>query len=591
MFETAALLTAVLFGQVDGMYMAGSSVVQNRSIAVDKTPDYSSNSDVELYLDNNFATHYFANLTDNFGQNDEGTCSFVAAQMLLTYFDTYWDDNIVDDSYITKTIVAGEDSGDFIGIESPGGTPDPLYAKSGTADNYLKFVQSYAGVSLHYYLISLANDLFDDYGDTEYSLSVSRTSQLISHYLRDKRGYSSADFTLEYRSYNSDRNIDDWVIDNIRNGTPVFTAVTYSTSYHAAVAYDYEEESGEIYFHTGWHSDARTYEHYSYSELKVDQIKEAFVLDFNSDHRHSGNYLYVDLNGDLSDYCICYSVVPWNIRVENYYLDQLPTYVWTALRGDWYKNLTYRVAFLTLSGYERLVVSRVSGLSLRLNTTQFTSVLSIPTSAYKIYISLERNGVDFLDDLYFVRQIDDPISYHRFTQVIPSDWGFDSRYWFENEGIRTTTLNVDGLSIGTSRLRCGYIEKKYVILSPRRENAGEAYLELTFDRRVYYFGYSALWWSAKEDAISADIYVRDTTGKWIESIDLMSMGLPEGGVNPRRELLFFSSGITGVRFEATAAASGDRNKGRLCIDDLLFSTSSAAYDHYFADYRSTYLDR
>lgn len=42
--------------------------------------------------------NYFTNLTTNFGNNQEGTCGYVALASMLTYYDTFWSDIIVPDN-------------------------------------------------------------------------------------------------------------------------------------------------------------------------------------------------------------------------------------------------------------------------------------------------------------------------------------------------------------------------------------------------------------------------------------------------------------------------------------------------------------
>lgn len=46
-----------------------------------------------------FKYEYFRGLTDNFGENVFNSCGYVAIGQLLSYYDTYLDDNIIDDKY------------------------------------------------------------------------------------------------------------------------------------------------------------------------------------------------------------------------------------------------------------------------------------------------------------------------------------------------------------------------------------------------------------------------------------------------------------------------------------------------------------
>ena len=42
-----------------------------------------------------FAAEYFANLTEHFPTNNANNCGYVAAAMLLSYYDTYWNGSII----------------------------------------------------------------------------------------------------------------------------------------------------------------------------------------------------------------------------------------------------------------------------------------------------------------------------------------------------------------------------------------------------------------------------------------------------------------------------------------------------------------
>ena len=131
------------------------------------------------------------------------------------------------------------------------------------------------------------------------------------------------------------------------------------------------------------------------------------------------------------------------------------------------------------------------------------------------------------------------------------------------------------MNISTRRLRCGYIENSYIILSPRRENAGEAYFEMNFDKKVYAFLYSVCLWSNSEnlDGI-AIIEVKDANGNWSQLVDIKTSNqLKNKSDGLNRYVMQCPNGIYGIRFKCTATATGTRNKGRLCIDDLVFCTN------------------
>ena len=57
------------------------------------------NNETNIFLDDYYSSLYFSNLVDNFGNNTHGTCSYVAIGMLLSFYDSYWNDNLIPESY------------------------------------------------------------------------------------------------------------------------------------------------------------------------------------------------------------------------------------------------------------------------------------------------------------------------------------------------------------------------------------------------------------------------------------------------------------------------------------------------------------
>ena len=56
----------------------------------------------ERLMRESYMYYYFANLGNHIEENVVGTCGYIALGMLLTYYDTYWDDSLVSDSYIVN---------------------------------------------------------------------------------------------------------------------------------------------------------------------------------------------------------------------------------------------------------------------------------------------------------------------------------------------------------------------------------------------------------------------------------------------------------------------------------------------------------
>ena len=124
---------------------------------------YSSNlSSYDSYL-----VSYFDNLTENFGYNYKGSCGYVALGMILSYYDTYWDDSIIPEQYDVNSVGTGTNMitrrnspgvmRDY--IYSPDDESDYAYGYDLTAEQYLAEIESKSSVSLHAKLISIGNEL------------------------------------------------------------------------------------------------------------------------------------------------------------------------------------------------------------------------------------------------------------------------------------------------------------------------------------------------------------------------------------------------------------------------------------------------
>lgn len=160
----------------------------------------------------------------------------------------------------------------------------------------------------------------------------------------------------------------------------------------------------------------------------------------------------------------------------------------------------------------------------------------------------------------------------------PTDWGFDERYYFPNEGLDYTTTMLGELTISTVRSRCGYIEGEYINLSPNRIGAGDAYLELTFSKPIYEMDTYLAFWSSSEGLYSlngdyAYIQYKDVNGNWKTCIDLLACELPTDRTKPKYFEYDFIEGTYGIKFVAHKSnPNTNRNKGRICIGQTKFIT-------------------
>lgn len=269
-----------------------------------------------------FKYEYFRGLTDNFGENVFNSCGYVAIGQLLSYYDTYLDDDIIDEKYDIQSFGDGFDM--ISRHNSPGVLNDPpIVGLTGKNSSllYLNYLKSVRDQSFQAELICQGNEL--GYFNTSYSIdNCCRTNfeqrmELLDYYLAPK------DITYDFVYINSKGDssksdeIRKFTIEQIKKGNPVLLNIGYfnnSSGGHVAIAYDYDEKKDEVYCHMGWHDGSDT--HQTPESVKKPCYYGALIIDFDSSsHRHSNNYVVFD--GDNSK-GYCYN----NSKVKTYYNHQ-----------------------------------------------------------------------------------------------------------------------------------------------------------------------------------------------------------------------------------------------------------------------------
>ncbi len=134
---------------------------------------------------------------------------------------------------------------------------------------------------------------------------------------------------------------------------------------------------------------------------------------------------------------------------------------------------------------------------------------------------------------------------------------------------KAVTLS-SGTEVMTERLRCSYIEDKYLVLSPNRINAGTAYLDITFPHPVNRVTFDAAQWSENEytthETLNMQYY--DSNG-WNNHVTIDVSDLSKNKENPDSFVVVFPRKTTRIRFYSTIInATADRNKGRVVLENI-----------------------
>lgn len=568
----------------------------------------SVNNQPGVFQTNYYSSYYFNNLKTNFANNSHGTCAYVAASMLLSYYDTFWSDRIILEKYDAVSSFTKENSDNVdkglpsLDTLSPGIKFEPSSEVNQLTNNqYLEFVEDNKDEYFQSYLIDLAikkfGDLIFDTSDS-FGLTCSNLAGLLSTYFT----LNHLMYTVEYFNENTIPSVQDRkqaVIDLVTSGIPVviFADKGEDGSSHAMIAYDYGYEEDDLqydlYVHTGWGSDTdgTALSHANFTDLGYKQITGFIYLEIeNITHFHSNNYVA----NDGTTFCSCNYVVPRELVIENNYLDFAPTYRWISLiDSNWYTfvdvDVYFEIQFILISNLHAVLTKTVNYMSksLTLSMDEWIELNDYfeDDSSYKIDIAIDFRNTGLnsngyvLGDLYNYycsRTFSLPTTHLLLPRISPNEYGFPDAY----ASVETSKNHaIDDFTFTTRRYRTGYIHNEYVVLSPRRVNFNNAYIIYEFDTPIIKLEVSLAHWRSYSyeqlDANNGEAKLQYYDGSnWITKLDLLaeSTNLTRDRTNPDKFLIEFNEPINMIKFYAKVndTPTNDDNRGRICIGDLIF---------------------
>ncbi len=250
-------------------------------------------ADISKHKDNynNYMEAYYDNLKENYGYNQMGSCGYVALSILLSYYDNYLSDDIIDERY---DVAARLDVNDFITKRCSPGTNNEIAYNYKNFNTYYNYILNTKSKVFHTYLISLGIDLgihkknVDDYGTT-----FNDRLKVLKKYLTNK----NIDYKIESKEKNAfANNVKSFVIENVKKGNPVLVGIENSEEAHAVIAYEYDEINDKIYCHFGDKMRTRS----TIEDSEFPTYENALVLKINKNHVHTENYIV-----DGKVYCYC----------------------------------------------------------------------------------------------------------------------------------------------------------------------------------------------------------------------------------------------------------------------------------------------
>lgn len=323
------------------------------------------------------AAFYFSALNTNYGNNIRNSCGYVAAAMLLSYYDHYWHGGIIDDKYNNTVdeeyISINSDTMTLRrspGIETDYWTP----ALEHVFGNYDSFIENWGPTHyLHPELMRIGKDVlefehtkldaetisggsftdFTNSNDPRWYTFPYEVYELLNYYFHDYSTLRGNDGTTSYvtvhfdtySNYEAeadpDEAIREQIIQKIKNGIPViYMATTSDNAGHAMIAYDYDIVTDTIMFHYGYSvntANPKFAVNESVSEYKYN-ISCIWISIDESKLPHQCSKFYYD-SFDNKTHCMC----EFNIHPEHVHTTDNPVYQYSsndndARKGHWIAN-------------------------------------------------------------------------------------------------------------------------------------------------------------------------------------------------------------------------------------------------------------
>lgn len=546
----------------------------------------------ECFL-NNYSSTYFSNLHRNFGLNSHGSCSYVSLGMLLSFYDSYWNDGFVPESMdCTTTIPSNNQPSSEIALplsaESPGIYSEPYsYIASLGYEAYADFVFDHTEDYFQCYLIDLSYNLFGDYSfdqNSPYAMSLYQQRNLIYYYLVYNAGITTNVFTMDVfdGDYYEQSEILESAVENVCSGDPVLLNISSNIfGNHSVVAYDYDGEN--LYVHSGWKDGSgRAITHVSLNDLSCSEIQSSICLKMTNSFENPNNYI-TETGCPISVKNFSF---PSNVSVPcETYEDVCPEFRWDSIPNErWFERT--ETQYILSFGFEPtnpLVSSETRGNSFVISDGCWQRLRTYPLFETVYFCIFSQTG-SFRSPL-FVSKFSKPYPPERIHTIRPTDYGFSSSYT-TSSSLRENFIEnstSSGFSFKTRRYRVGCVNNESIVLSPKRFAVREAFIEFQFLRGISRVDIDMSHYGpfANEglDRTTGRLEIQEFRGRsYTTIINLLddSVSLPREANNKRTIRLCFEKPTFRIRIYSKMfnAQMNFSDRGRVCVGDIkVFETA------------------
>lgn len=452
---------------------------------------------------NNYATLYYSRLTNNFPINSHGTCSYVSISLLLSFFDSYWDDAFVSNTFQQNSFF--DDTANYyqkvdmqpFDIESPGViSENNNEVQNLSLYDYQSFVLSNYNTYFQSFLIKTSYDLFDRYcfenNANPYGMTLYEQTHLLSYYLTYKITPSNGAAYVTSCINNIYNDIENFIVSRLVNGIPVLINTNTNVGPHTVVAYDYDSINQTIYVHSGWKDgNGNALTHVSLEQLGASSqlLDSAVAIDYNGNHGYHSFHYHSSSN---STYCSCRMIYPSNIRAyNNTFFDTPPTFRWDSLYEEkWFDYYTFYIEVSILNHCHNPLITKnvYVGNECTLTNAEWDYVINYDAFNY-YYVNVSLKCLNYPYNIlenYSFKQFPKPSMNNQKTILTTDYTGYGDYYETrfnvdQNFAVHTTT---SGFQFRTRRYRAGYIHNEFVTISPKRLTYKRAFIEYQFYRPI-----------------------------------------------------------------------------------------------------------
>lgn len=283
---------------------------------------------VPYYNQIEFSKNYYENLNANFPTNEIGNCGYVAISMLLQYYDLYWNNNFIPNTFNNNDLCQIDSLSDTL-FESPGTSDiylplwtednpyvdesDPDYATKIAAARRTHIINMMSNNSFIGYLYSIGVELgYIDLNSINVGTGVSHeiVLEVLSNFIDNNTNINNYVSVHSYHISNFNYNqtdIRNAIIEIVSEGQPVIVGGGIGSYGHDVVAYYYDQENDILYGHTGWKNDANLHNN-SFKNLDdlFTEYGDFFYIDVATGLNHTHNKKFqLQLNNTTTTYCSC----------------------------------------------------------------------------------------------------------------------------------------------------------------------------------------------------------------------------------------------------------------------------------------------